>query len=1317
MNAADFVLALGGRDTASGEMIAAVATGGPIEVALAREGTDQALRRAWRERSAGRAAAVVVVHDSPSGVGMVRVLGPGDDRSPIREVYAEQLLTLLQGVASSSRLSAAREVAEGLQRLDERGVPGLLVKDLLTRHLLQVRLRDSEDWRQLQEVSHAVSPGVEWREVFSALGYSLERRRHRGWLARAAGAPVLVIHPTAEAAAFTRLDADGRPPEGALALDCRAEGVGYGVLASGSRLRLFRSGNEPGATSATTSYLELDWSQLRDADRPLIGLLAPMSLTPGGMFGRLVEQARLFGAQLRGRLDEEIRTRVLPELARGLGTWVSIEGRDVAVPAVRREVEHACLTWVFRALFILYAESAGYLPVDHVGYQAYALSTLTDETATRLDELDEHATNLWDRFTVLVRALRTGDTASNVPAYNGDLFFDAALPGAGLLESATVPNAVFGRVLAALGRDPESGAGIDYSTLEISHLGHIYEGLLSLQLTLADADLGLYPRDSGARQQFIYEPARKSADVVVRAGDLFWQTHTGARKAAGVYYTPTELVEHLVSRAVLPALDDHLDTVRELAQSDPIAAASALFRFRVLDPACGSAHFLTTALHRAAERIDRFLAEVPLPAVRDELEALRAAAGIGHGLSAEHADLLRRLVLKRCIYGVDVSPMGAEVARLSLWLAAFVPGLSLAYLGHNIQVGDSLVGVGDPAVVADTTGLGDTGGFFDHLVHQAVDTAAATAIELIGLTDRTPPEVKASRAADAALIEATKGIRRLYDAWTAGPLGVPAARALAEGNPVALIEGDVAVPEAANTMVDEMRILHWPLAFPEVFSGETPGFDVVIGNPPWDEVTVEELAFYARYSPRLRGLPATERESALVTLKATRPELAEELRIDQQRVAVLKQWLSPDGGYARTAGDPDLYKFFCQRYRTLLTDGGRLGVVLPRSAFLAAGSRGFREWLFGSNRVERLDFLLNKARWAFDAEPRYTVALLVAAAGTPGTDHLVEVAGVAESAKEFEVQSRPLGILLSRAAMGTNDEVPLLPSQAAEPILARMRNAEDFPHGGGRWRCFPTREFDETDDKRLWRDKTSGWPLWKGESFDQYDPHGAESRWCPPTEQAMKKALKSRPGSESLLATEVDLNTRRAAHHAEVGQVRLGFRDVTNRKNTRTVIASLIPAQTFLLNSIRWLVFVEGGHRERVACCAVMNSLPFDWQARRFVETHLSYFIVELLTVPSFTDTAYNELVTLGARLACPDERFAEVAEVCGTAVGPLADKERTALRARVDALVAHAYGLTVGEIDVVLADFTTNAVPPNHRETLRRDLSGLCGTAAAATR
>ena len=626
MNTSELLETLGGRAVAGTADVASVVICGPFEIVSARDGSDAGLRRAWRERQKGRAVPLLAVHDAGMA-GIVRVLGPTDDRLPIREVSADRLAELLQRTSVMSRLLASREVSEELQRLDTTGTPGIVVKDLLTRHLVLVRLRSTEHWADLQRSAESL-PGVsDWRSLLTGLGFTIEHRKQRGWLARAGGRPLLVVHSLTDTTAFTRLDSSGRPPEGALALDCYAEGVRYGALATGSRLRLFRAGAEAErGPAATTSYLEIDAADLRAEDRPLLGLLGPDALEPDGIFDRLVTESKRFGAELRDRLDEEIRTKVLPGLARGLGNWAVAEGRDLADPQVRRDIENASLTWVFRALFVLYAESASYLPVDQPGYQPTALTTLAEQAADTLDALDPKSTSLWDRFAVLVRALRTGDTAISVPAYNGALFSANALPGAALLESATMSNDIFGQVLASLGRDPETGMGVDYSSLEVGHLGHLYEGLLSLHVAVADTDLALYP--TGEKKSLRYEPAKKSADVEVVSGELFWQTHTGGRKAGGVYYTPDLLVDHLVKRAVLPTLEQHLAAVRDMAASDPAAAATELFRFRVLDPACGSAHFLVSALHRIAERIDRFLAETPLPRVRDEL----AVVSDDHGL-------------------------------------------------------------------------------------------------------------------------------------------------------------------------------------------------------------------------------------------------------------------------------------------------------------------------------------------------------------------------------------------------------------------------------------------------------------------------------------------------------------------------------------------------------------------------------------------------------------------------------------------------------------------------------------------------------------
>ncbi|MGI8535536.1 MAG: hypothetical protein ACR2K2_03380 [Mycobacteriales bacterium] len=291
VNAAEVLEGLGSRAPSAAGGVLAFSSALPVEIALAAAAPDAVLRRTYRDRQKGRATPLLLLADSPGGQGLVRALGPVDDKAAVREIPAEALARILSRLVGMRPLSATRELAEELARLDESGVPGLVVKDLLTRRLLTQRLPHSPDWTWMS-ASAAVVQAAEWRTVLTALGYTLERRPHRGWLARADGAPTLVVHPLAEAAAFSRLDRDGRPPEGALSLDCADEGVAYGLLAHAGRLRLFRMVGDPGSAATTTSYLELDVTALREAERPLLGLLAPDSLRSGGHFQRLVDDAR-----------------------------------------------------------------------------------------------------------------------------------------------------------------------------------------------------------------------------------------------------------------------------------------------------------------------------------------------------------------------------------------------------------------------------------------------------------------------------------------------------------------------------------------------------------------------------------------------------------------------------------------------------------------------------------------------------------------------------------------------------------------------------------------------------------------------------------------------------------------------------------------------------------------------------------------------------------------------------------------------------------------------------------------------------------------
>ena len=700
---------------------------GAIEVGEADRGSGAFVRARWKERVGGSGIPYLLIADDRQDAGRVRVLGPVHGDRPIQSVNSSLLLDALEGVAKLQAFDAIRRLSDDLIRISR---DGLTVNGLLTPHTLEYRFKgDPVRWASATQEVRTVKRTDSWQHVLRKLGYAVQQLPRRGHLARHQGRPVAVIHPKAKARDLARVDSQGRPPEGLLVSDCESHGAQFGILVQSSRFRLF----DAESASPASEWLELDIRLLGEDRLPYLALLAPSFLADGG-FAAIRNEARNFGVALHKRLDRTIRLDALPALAVGMQDWGKRRGMDLTDDREREELERAALTLVFRVVFILYCESADHLPMGNPTYRKVSLSELVREAYDTMTKLSPASSSLWTGFVRLVRAMRDGNPAWDVPAYNGALFAAHDFDGAELLERLELRDPVFAKVLVAIGQDQETRRGADFSTLEIAHIGHTYESLLSLKLSLAKRPV----RYDAKRDRYVQ--ARALGDAEVQAGGLLWQTHQGGRKAGGVYYTPVEIVRHLVTRAVLPAYERHLAEVAAIANTDPERAARHLLSFAVVDPACGSAHFLVQVAETLAERTVLFLAEHPLPAVVEAMDRLRS--GASPGVEIDDMSLLRRLLVKHCVFGVDVSPMGAEVATLSLWLASFVPGLSLSYLGRNVRVGDSLIGVADPkTVIAE-------GSFFTEVLKKQMREATRIVREMAEIDDRTPDEVAASQRAD-----------------------------------------------------------------------------------------------------------------------------------------------------------------------------------------------------------------------------------------------------------------------------------------------------------------------------------------------------------------------------------------------------------------------------------------------------------------------------------------------------------------------------------------------------------------------------------------
>ena len=658
--------------------------------------------------------------------------------------------------------------------------------------------------------------------------------------------------------------------------------------------------------------------------------------------------------------------------------------------------------------------------------------------------------------------------------------------------------------------------------------------------------------------------------------------------------------------------------------------------------------------------------------------------------------------------------MAVEVANVTLWLESFVPGLSLSWLGSNLKCGDALIGVADPSVLK----RGNSPLLTGEPVEKAMEKAAKLQQQLAENPDRTPEEVKRSEQLSEELREATVGLRTAFDMWAAEPLGLDGGRHALETTAEAIISQDeqrtaiiASQIDEATRLAEQYRFFHWPLEFPNIFHRERPGFDVVVGNPPWNEITVEELAFYALREPGLRGWPnLADRRRRIAELDEENPGWRGELEVQQQQMATLRQFFWQSGEYHTwSEGDTDLYQLFCERYSHLVRQDGHLGVVLPRTAFLAQGAIGFRQWLFTHNSIRRIDLLLNNSGWAFTIHPQYTIALLTGQRSAPDEFSTFSTSGPSANLSEFQKSTNGEGISIRASSLGNVRVLPLLPSQMHADVLAKLRrgiqfdalqnpeNQEILRGRAAASHAIPYRELDETQQRALFS-HSKGIPVWKGRSFNQYAPHGNKPAgfavWDDVHSFAQNKRVRS-PVFKRMFPTDflADPDTHPMNH------CRIAFRDVTNRTNSRTIIACLIPPRTPLTNSAPYLVFAGWDFLSQAGLLGILNSLPLDWVARRYVETHLNFYVLNMLTVPSPDSTNWQRIGTLAAELSCVDERFKDFAEEAGVEWGPLAEAERSDKRAEIDALVARAYGLTEDELSFIFTDFTENAVTPAYRK------------------
>ena len=627
----------------------------------------------------------------------------------------------------------------------------------------------------------------------------------------------------------------------------------WGFLTDGRRWRLL-SRDRP-----SDSWLEIDLVDIvarRDEGEWLYfyNLFRREVLLPkpqGPLLQEFLSDSSRFSQQVGEQLNDRVYAALL-ELADGFLSWQG-NRLDRKNPPVLDEVRSASLILLYRLLFILYAESRNLLPLRKEHYRQVSLDQLRAETfgASRgIGEFLPESRRLWNALKDLFRIIDKGSASLAVNPYNGGLFSDEneLLSSARNLAQWDIGDNALAKALDLLSTAPSNAipgsfSNVDYSSLDVRHLGTIYEGLLEYRLCYAEEPL-ISVRKKGVE---IWVPQSKTelvgAESVrkktqrVNAGTVYLQTEKRLRKATGSYYTPGPVVSAIVRQTLEPIVRKRRSEAKQAGSSESAAVLSV----RVLDPAMGSGHFLVEAT--------RVLAD----------ELLDAEVADTRSLNRPNLDYdvprARRDVLRTCIYGVDVNPLAVELAKVSLWLATISSDHPLSFLDHRLRVGNSLVGAkleeiawlpGQAPNGLKSMPPGELG-----LLRKVMDTTQA----LSHGREVSPDDVRQKATLFSELHRSPEyvRIRTVADAYTGLEIGTDQGKSLPDSIQTHYMDlvneayyGDPKKwrqRSGARWVVDAIRIaqsasaFHWSLEFPDVLViGEeqtSRGFDVIVGNPPW----------------------------------------------------------------------------------------------------------------------------------------------------------------------------------------------------------------------------------------------------------------------------------------------------------------------------------------------------------------------------------------------------------------------------------------------------------------------------------------------------
>ena len=1083
------------------------------------------------------------------------------------------------------------------------------------------------------------------------------------------------------------------------------DNANWGLLLTGDRLRLLHDN----PSLVKPAYLAVDLELLVEGELfdefAVLWLLLHASRFRHPQTGSCVldawkEQAQESGERVLGQLRNGVQ-QALEALGNGLLQHPENEALRTQLAngtLSGQELHRQLLRLVYRFLFLFTAEDRDLLfprtlgqedPRRRIYREGYSVGRLR-ELAIRRSASEGPYGDLWQTQKLMFLQLDQVSSPLGLPGLGG-LFAKRQCKA---LEQCELANRYLLRAIRAIGwfQAGDTLTRVNHRDLNTEELGSVYEGLLELHPQLERA---------GGSWQLSYGGGAGSD-----------------RKTTGSYYTPDQLVQLLIVSALLPVIADRLSKA-----STPQEKEKALLAIRVLDPACGSGHFLLAAARRLALELARIRAGDEEPSEELRQECLRE-------------------VVAHCIYGVDKNPMAVELCKVALWIEAVDPGKPLSFLDAHIQCGDSLVGVFDPKVLeqgipdeayksltgddkptctslkkenASFRQAGQKGtlqGTLNLQTSPPINRSQQRLKEIEAMPETTLAEGSAKQAAyEAWEQERTSDPQTLAaDLYTAAfflPKTTDSRPTVPTSEHLLLLQSGQEIPGDLELAVEQaakdFRFFHWHLTFGEVM--ENGGFDCVLGNPPWERIKLQEKEFFAARSEAIATAPnKAARERRIKALSAPEaPEsdrsMVREFELAKRETEGSGELIRGSGRFKLTAvGDLNTYALFAEHFLRLIGSGGRSGVIVPTGIATDSTTKAYFDAISSGARLISLLSFREIRRWFPGTDDRNSFCLL-----TLGDDcykcslvfSIDSLQDLADDGREFSLSANDFTLLNPNTR-----NCPVFRSQMdaelTKQIYGRVPVLIDEALGeqGNPWGIKFMTMFHMSNDSHLFFDAPAPerLPLYEAKLIHHYD-HRWASYENDGSSSDVRLADKQDPKfavNPSYWVSIAEVSDRLQPKGWE-RQWLMGWRAIARGADERSVIGGVFP-RSGVGNSFH-LVLPSPSISAGLCPCFVgcISSLVFDFVARQKIGgANFNFFIpMQLPVLPpsAYTQAAIDFIQPRVLELTYTAYDLKPWAEDLGYDGPPFRfdPERRSLLRAELDAFYAHLYGLNRDELRYIL--------------------------------